>query len=123
MRDLVGIVRREDEMKKALDKVMTLGPRESGRLRRPPRVQPGLAHGTRPRESNSPCRRHDHDVRAGSQREPGDHFRDDHPDKSKDYAKHNTFIRKGSSGEMVLSREPISEMPAELKEIVEEQQK
>ena len=31
------------------------------------------------------------------------------------------MIRKGSDGEMQLSREPIPEMPAELKRVIEEQ--
>ena len=53
----------------------------------------------------------------------GGHFRDDYPDKSDAFAKHNTFIRKGPNGEMVLSREPISEMRDDLKQIIEEQKK
>jgi succinate dehydrogenase / fumarate reductase flavoprotein subunit len=53
----------------------------------------------------------------------GGHFRDDFPKKEDAFGKHNTFIRKGPSGEMVLSREPIAPMPDELKQIIEQEQK
>ena len=53
----------------------------------------------------------------------GGHFRDDYPDKSDEFAKHNTFIKKGPSGEMELSRVPITELRADLKDIIEEQKK
>src|SRR4029079_9929564 len=51
----------------------------------------------------------------------GGHFRDDYPDKLDAYAKHNTFVRKGPNGEMVFERVAITEMPEELKQIIEEQ--
>jgi len=51
----------------------------------------------------------------------GGHFRDDYPEKDPAGARFNVVIRKGADGEMQLSREPVPEMPAELKRIIEEQ--
>jgi succinate dehydrogenase / fumarate reductase flavoprotein subunit len=51
----------------------------------------------------------------------GGHFRDDCPDKDPSCARFNIVIRKGADGEMELAREPIKEMPAELKRVIEEQ--
>jgi succinate dehydrogenase / fumarate reductase flavoprotein subunit len=51
----------------------------------------------------------------------GGHFRDDFPDKDPAAAKYNHVIRRGSDGQMVLSREPIPALPPELARIIEEQ--
>ena len=50
----------------------------------------------------------------------GGHFRDDYPDKDQPYATFNFIVRKGRDGAMEVSRAPIPEMPAELKQIIEE---
>jgi succinate dehydrogenase / fumarate reductase, flavoprotein subunit len=50
----------------------------------------------------------------------GAHFRDDYPDKNPEGSKYNTVIRKGADGEMQLERVPVTEMPAELKQVIEE---
>ncbi len=70
MQDLVGIVRKEDEMQRALD-----GLAKSARARRPhqgprqPRIQPRLAH--RPRPAQSPHRfRSDRPLRYDPQGKP-----------------------------------------------------
>jgi succinate dehydrogenase / fumarate reductase flavoprotein subunit len=62
-------------------------------------------------------------TRAAIEREEsrGGHFREDRPDKNPAFGKFNVVIRKGPSGEMQLAREPIAEMPAELKRVIEEQ--
>jgi succinate dehydrogenase / fumarate reductase flavoprotein subunit len=51
----------------------------------------------------------------------GGHFRDDCPEKDPACAKFNILVRKGANGEMQLVREPIPEMPAELKRVIEEE--
>jgi succinate dehydrogenase / fumarate reductase flavoprotein subunit len=51
----------------------------------------------------------------------GGHFRDDYPEKDPAAGRFNIAIRKGPGGEMQLSRDPIPEMPAELKRVIEEQ--
>jgi succinate dehydrogenase / fumarate reductase flavoprotein subunit len=53
----------------------------------------------------------------------GAHFRDDCPDKDATFAKVNIVVRKDRDGSMQIRREPIPEMPGELKEIVEEGQR
>ena len=50
----------------------------------------------------------------------GGHFRDDYPDKDPAYGAFNLVVTKGAGGEMNLKREPIAEMGADLKQIVEE---
>jgi len=50
----------------------------------------------------------------------GGHFRDDYPEKSTDYGHFNIMVKQGPGGEMQISRVPIPEMPAELKQVVEE---
>jgi succinate dehydrogenase / fumarate reductase, flavoprotein subunit len=51
----------------------------------------------------------------------GGHFRDDFPDKDPAGGKFNIVIRKGPDGEMRLERQPITDMPAELRKIIEDQ--
>ena len=51
----------------------------------------------------------------------GGHFREDFPGKDEaNFGKHNTIIRRSSSGEMQLSRQPIKSLPDELKQVIEE---
>ena len=50
----------------------------------------------------------------------GGHFRDDYPEKADAFGKLNIIVRKGRDGEMSIVRQPIPEMPAELKQIIEE---
>ena len=49
----------------------------------------------------------------------GGHFREDYPEKDPAFGKVNIVLRKGRDGRMELTRAPIPEMPAELKEIIE----
>jgi len=50
----------------------------------------------------------------------GAHFRDDYPAKDDKFGQVNIVVRKGSDGQMQLTRGPIPEMPAELKQIIQE---
>ena len=50
----------------------------------------------------------------------GGHFREDYPAKDEEFGKVNLIVRRGGDGEMHLSREPVPEMSAELKEIIKE---
>ena len=50
----------------------------------------------------------------------GAHFRDDFPDKSAEFGAFNIVLHKGADGRPVLTRTPTIEMPAELKQIIEE---
>jgi succinate dehydrogenase / fumarate reductase flavoprotein subunit len=50
----------------------------------------------------------------------GGHFRDDYPDKDPAFGTFNVLVRRGPGGEMQITREPIAAMPAELKQVIEE---
>ena len=50
----------------------------------------------------------------------GGHFRDDHPEKEAAFSGFNIVLRKGPDGAMQLRREPIPEIPEELRRIIEE---
>ena len=50
----------------------------------------------------------------------GAQFREDYPEKDPEEAKHNTVLRRGPEGEMVLTREPIVPVRDELTQIIEE---
>jgi succinate dehydrogenase / fumarate reductase flavoprotein subunit len=50
----------------------------------------------------------------------GGHFRDDFPDKDAACGRMNVVVWKGADGAMQVRRQPILEMPAELKQIIEE---
>ena len=50
----------------------------------------------------------------------GAQFRDDYPKSDPASGKFNIVVRKAPGGEMQVERRPIPEMPAELKQIIEE---
>jgi succinate dehydrogenase / fumarate reductase flavoprotein subunit len=120
MQELVGIVRLESEMTRALDgiaklkaraaKIAVYGHRE---------YNPGwhtaidLKHLLTISEAITRSALNRKESRGG-------HFREDFPDKDPAAAKYNTVVSKGKDGTMQLRREPIPEMPAELKQVIEE---
>jgi succinate dehydrogenase / fumarate reductase flavoprotein subunit len=120
MQDLVGIVRTEQEMIKALDGLETL--RERAR-------QVGTG-GNREYNPGWHAALDLHNLLTVSEaitrsaierRESrGGHFRDDYPDKDQVYATFNLIVRKGRNGAMEVSRAPIPELPAELRQVIEE---
>ena len=50
----------------------------------------------------------------------GAHFREDFPDKDAAFGKVNILLKKGPDGEMQLRRNPLPDLPGELKQIIEE---
>src|ERR1017187_4073549 len=120
MQELVGIVRLENEMFRALDgigklkeraaRVAVYGHRE---------YNPGwhtaidLKHLLTISEAI---------TRSALDREEsrGGHFREDFPDKDPAAAKYNTVLSKAADGSMKLRREPIPPIPEELKQVIEE---
>src|SRR6185436_18831834 len=50
----------------------------------------------------------------------GAQFRDDYPSKEPAFGKVNIAVRKDAVGAMKINRDPIPEMPAELKQVIEE---
>jgi succinate dehydrogenase / fumarate reductase, flavoprotein subunit len=51
----------------------------------------------------------------------GGHFREDYPDKVGEFGTCNIATRRAADGTMQVTRVPIPEMPAELKQVIEEQ--
>ncbi len=117
---LVGIVRREEEMERALtgleelkalaSKVVVSGNRE---------YNPGwhtaldLRNLLTVSEAIAKCAIERKESR-------GAHFRDDYPNKDEEAAKFNLIIRRASDGSMALTRAPLPPMTAEMKQIIEE---
>jgi succinate dehydrogenase / fumarate reductase flavoprotein subunit len=120
MQDLVGIVRREEEMQRALDGI--------GQLKQ--RAERASVTGNREYNAGWHTAVDLHNLLAVSEmialaalerkESRGAHFRDDYPAKDENYGKFNILVRKSTGGEMNISREPIRELPADLKAIVEE---
>jgi succinate dehydrogenase / fumarate reductase, flavoprotein subunit len=121
MQELVGIVRVEPEMERALQGVERLKERArhmgvGGNREYNPGWHTALDLPNLLTVSEAI-------TRAAIERKEsrGGHFRDDFPEKDSAGGKFNIVIRKGKDGEMRLTREPIPEMPAELRRIIEQQ--
>jgi succinate dehydrogenase / fumarate reductase flavoprotein subunit len=120
MQDLVGIVRREEEIKKALDGISRLKQRASTvGVRGNREYNPGWHTAI---DLSNLLTISEAIARAALERKEsrGGHFRDDYPDKDPTFGSFNITIRKGADGEMVLSREPLAAMSDELKAVIEE---
>jgi succinate dehydrogenase / fumarate reductase flavoprotein subunit len=121
MQTLVGIVRSEAEMKRALMGIDRLKERArrigvGGNREYNPGWHTGLDLANLLTVSEAITRA------AIERRESrGGHFREDHPEKDPAGATFNIVIRKGEDARMRLSREPIAAMPTELKRIIQEQ--
>ena len=50
----------------------------------------------------------------------GAQFREDFPEKDADWGKHNLIVRRGGDGEMLVDKRPVTPMPDELKQVIEE---
>ena len=120
MQELVGIVRNENEMKKGLEVVAALKTR-SKKVAAPGNREynPGW-HTALDLENLLTVS--EAVARAAIERKEsrGAHFREDYPAKDTAWGKTTLVLRKGKDGEMELLREPIPEMPAALKQIIEE---
>ncbi|HEX8398500.1 MAG TPA: fumarate reductase/succinate dehydrogenase flavoprotein subunit [Pyrinomonadaceae bacterium] len=120
MQDLVGIVRTEDEMQQALVGIEKLKERRkkislTGNIDFNPSWHTALDLHNLLNVSEAIT------LAAIERKESrGGQFRDDYPAKDPEFAKFNFTIKKGAGGEMQIARVPIPEMPAELKQIIEE---
>jgi succinate dehydrogenase / fumarate reductase flavoprotein subunit len=120
MQELVGIVRREDEMKQALDglgalrnraaRVSVTGNRE---------YNPGWHTAL---DLSNLLTVAEAVTRAAIERREsrGGHFRDDYPEKADEYSSFNILLTRASDGSMQVSREPITPMRDDLRRIIEE---
>jgi succinate dehydrogenase / fumarate reductase flavoprotein subunit len=120
MQDLVGIVRNESEMQRALEGLGPLRERANragvgGHREYNPGWHAALDLHNLLTVSEAITRS------AIERRESrGGHFREDFPAKDASLGTCNFIVRKGRDGEMEVSRAPIPVMPDELKRIIEE---
>jgi succinate dehydrogenase / fumarate reductase, flavoprotein subunit len=120
MQDLVGIVRTEDEMQQALVGIKELKARRekislTGNIDFNPSWHTALDLHNLLNVSEAIT------LAAIERKESrGGQFRDDYPAKDPEFAKFNFTVKKGADGEMQIERVAIPEMPAELKQIIEE---
>jgi succinate dehydrogenase / fumarate reductase flavoprotein subunit len=120
MQALVGIVRTEDEMQRALEGIHRLWQRASrvvvtGNREYNPGWHTALDLTNLLTVSEAV-------TRSAIERKEsrGAQFRDDYPAKDAVFAKVNITLRKDADGTMKVNREPIPEMPAELLQVIEE---
>jgi len=120
MQDLVGIVRREEEMARALEQIRRLQERArrvavTGHREYNPGWHTAL-------DLRNLLTVSEAITRAALERREsrGGHFRDDYPTKDPAYGTFNVVVRRGAGGEMQIERRPIAPMPAELKQVLDE---
>jgi len=120
MQDLVGIVRREDEMLRALEAIARLRERAARvRVAGNRAFNPGWHTALELRNLMTVS---EAVARSALERKEsrGAHFRDDHPGKDAASGKVNVVVRRGPDGAMQIARRPIPEVRADLRQIVEE---
>ncbi len=120
MQTLVGIVRTEEEMRRALSEIERLRAR-AAKVGVPGNREynPGwhtaldLANLLAVSEAVARCAIERKESRGG-------HFREDYPDKSVEFGKVNLVVKREADGSMALKRTPIPDMPPELQQAIEE---
>ncbi len=120
MQDLVGIVRCEEEMQRALVRLRQLEERANKVAVVGNREYNGGWHTAL--DLHSLISVSVMITRAAIERKEsrGAHFREDYPSKNDAVGKCNIIVRRNGSGEMEVNSEPLKEMPPELKQIIEE---
>jgi succinate dehydrogenase / fumarate reductase, flavoprotein subunit len=122
MQELVGIVRRQEEMERAVESIGELRERAATVAVAGNReYNPGW-HTALDLENLLTVAQAVAIAGAARKESRGAHFRDDFPEKDPAFGAFNHAVRRRPDGEMVLDRVPIPPMPAELQEIVREQQ-
>jgi succinate dehydrogenase / fumarate reductase flavoprotein subunit len=119
MQDLVGIVRNEVEMQRALDALRPLQERAqrvgvAGHREYNPAWHAAL-------DLQNLLTVSEAITRSAIERKEsrGGHFREDYPDKDPAWGRMNIIVRKGRDGQMDVSRMSIPDMPDELKKVIE----
>jgi succinate dehydrogenase / fumarate reductase flavoprotein subunit len=120
MQEFVGIVRQESEMREAIERLQFLRERAN---------KAGI-EGTREYNNGWHTAIDLHNLLTVSEaiamaaverkESRGAHFREDFPNKSEEFATFNFVIEKGVSGEMTMKRVPLTPIPSELQQVIEE---
>jgi len=120
MQDKVGIVRREAEMAEALEGIAGLKARAdrvgvTGNRDYNPGWHTAIDLHSMLTVASAITR-----SALARKESRGGHFRDDYPDKAGEFGAFNILCRKGQDGGVAVVRQPIPEMRADLKQIIEE---
>ena len=120
MQKLVGIVRIETEMQEALAELGRLKARAaraavSGHREYNPGWHTAIDLGNLLTVSEAVTR-----CAIERKESRGGHFRDDYPEKSPEFGSINIVVRQTPDGSMEVRRVPIPPMPAELKQVIDE---
>ena len=120
MQDLVGIVRKEDELLKAKEELQKLKERSAN-----VRVTGNREYnkdGILLLDLQNLLTVSEAITMAAVERKEsrGAHFREDYPEKDEKAGKFNLVIFKGADGKMQVRREPLPEIREDLKQIIEE---
>jgi succinate dehydrogenase / fumarate reductase, flavoprotein subunit len=120
MQELVGIVRTEQEMKQALEGLASLRERSARAGVFGNREYNGGWHTAL--DLPNMLTVSEAITRAALERKEsrGAHFREDCPEKNTEMARFNIVVRKDAGGDMQIVRQPVAEMPAELRAVIEE---
>ncbi len=119
MQKLVGIVRLEDEMKEALEGLKKLNDR-AARSSVPGNIDFNPGWHTALDLRNLLTVSEAITLSAIERKESrGGQFREDYPEKDPEFAKFNIAVKE-VDGQMQISHIPLPEMPAELKQVIEE---
>lgn len=123
MQDLVGIVRIQSEMEQALDRIEALK-RRAANVGVPGNREYNPGWHTAVDLANLLTVAEAVTKAAIERKESrGAQFREDYPSKSDEYGKFNIVLRPGAGGSMNVVRQPLTPLPPELKQIIEEQAK
>jgi succinate dehydrogenase / fumarate reductase flavoprotein subunit len=120
MQNLVGIVRREDEIFKALDALEQLKARAArvgvtGRSEFNPGWHTALDLRNLLTVSEAIAR-----AALDRKESRGAQFRDDYPNKDAELGKTSVLIRKATDGSMRVERERLPDLPPHLQQVIEE---
>jgi succinate dehydrogenase / fumarate reductase flavoprotein subunit len=120
MQDLVGIVRVESEMERAIEGLKVLSA-EAEKVSVPGNREYNPGWHTALDLRNLLTVSEAVAISALARKESrGAHFRDDYPEKSEEAAKFNHVIKREADGSMSLRREPLPPMTSDMNQIIEE---
>jgi succinate dehydrogenase / fumarate reductase flavoprotein subunit len=120
MQDLVGIVRREDEMREALARLDALKQRAARTGVTGHREYHTGWHTAQDLENLLTVSEAITRSALERQESRGGHFRDDYPQKDPAFATFNVAVRRTAEGAMTVSRVPIPPLPDGLQAVIEE---
>src|SRR5205085_1263185 len=118
--DLVGIVRTEGEMQQALGVIDGLWKREAKAGVTSHRQYNNGWHTAMDLKNLLTVSEAITRAALLRQESRGAQFRDDYPDKDKEWGMRNIVVRRGDGGEMIVEPRPVTPLPGELKAIIEE---